>query len=374
MLLNRQFCVESHSSPAWRVASWTLITAATLLLSNFTLRPDTNLLADEPTAESANKATEDSPPDEDDTKKAESPTTAPPSQPKNARIGKYSNFQEAWSIGTGFYNAKRYAESRKPFEAALAFADDDKTRLKVYEVLRPSYRMISNEKKMMEACDFIIRHCDSGPYRDSRPHRSLTRRDLLSFVYQRGKASDLIARYEADLEADPKDLTALYILSETYTRYQEDPKRAAEMTSRLLALELKDEPVDVQTSAQLAGLYVRQKKYRDGAELFETIAPLDESLAAWHWKEAANAWLGASDEQRALAAAKKSAASIPEVRSQQLTYYWHRALGDVFLATGEPQTAVGHLEKAIENTKIDGYLTDCKSQLERAKRLAGDAD
>ncbi|MBI2479092.1 MAG: hypothetical protein HYV60_10805 [Planctomycetia bacterium] len=210
----------------------------------------------------------------------------------------------------------------------------------------------------------LLRHSDSAP------HRSLTRRDLLSFVYQRGKLDVQIDRYEADLKSDANELTALYILSETYTRYREDPKRAAELTERLLALGPKDEQIDVQTSAQLASQYVRQKKYRDGAELYEAIAPLDESLAAWHWKEAANAWLQADDKARARAAAKKSAASKPEVRSQQLIYYWQRALGDVFLATGEPRAAIGHFEKAIENTKIDGYLNDCKSFLERAKREA----
>ena len=41
--------------------------------------------------------------------------------------------------------------------------------------------------------------------------------------------------------------------------------------------------------------------------LLEQIAPLDKGLAAWHWKEAAQAWIKAKDKNRALIAAKASA-------------------------------------------------------------------
>jgi tetratricopeptide (TPR) repeat protein len=102
--------------------------------------------------------------------------------------------------------------------------------------------------------------------------------------------------------------------------------------------------------------------------LYEKIAPLDKSLAAWHWKEAATAWLKAGETAKSLAAAKKSDGSSPEKRSQMLTHFWHRGLGEVFLATGEKELATGHFERAIENTTIDGYLNDCRELLRQAKQ------
>ena len=80
--------------------------------------------------------------------------------------------------------------------------------------------------------------------------------------------------------------------------------------------------------------YVKAKKYKEMPELYEQIAPLDETLAAWHWKEAAAAWLLLGQKDKALAAAKKSAESPPEQRSELLAHFLHRNLADVFLATG----------------------------------------
>jgi tetratricopeptide (TPR) repeat protein len=220
---------------------------------------------------------------------------------------------------------------------------------------------------MIGACEFIIRHTDS----DAK--RSLTRSDLLHFVYQRGKLDRLVSRHEAALKKDPNDRTSLYILSEAYDRLRRDPKRAAELLQRMIDLE-PDKPLDVPTTAKLAMQLVRQKKYEKGAALYEKIAPLDENLAAWHWKEAASAWLKHGAKDKALAAAKKATAATPEKRTKQLTHFWHRHLGEVFLATGEFKLAVTHLEYAIENTDIEGYVRDCRGLLAEARLKADDGN
>ena len=124
-------------------------------------------------------------------------------------------------------------------------------------------------------------------------------------------------------------------------------------------------------TAQLAQQYVKAGKQKEGAALYEQIAPLDAKLAAWHWKEAAVAWLAAGDKQKALAAAKQSAAAAPEARSDLLAHYWHRGLGDVFLKTGEPKLAIPQYEEAIKKTTIDGYIKDCRKSLDEARKLAG---
>ena len=47
-----------------------------------------------------------------------------------------------------------------PLEAALKLAADDKDRLKAYRALVPSYRLLAEIDKMLEAQEFVIRHTD----------------------------------------------------------------------------------------------------------------------------------------------------------------------------------------------------------------------
>lgn len=354
MLLNQEISIEARSPVSWRIASWLMLICGACALSVVTLRE--NAVAD---------SGDDSTPTRQTSPATPQPANDSPEKPREpATHSKYQSADDAFRAGAALHNANKFAESRRPFEAALQLAPDDKFRIKVYEALKPAYRQLGNPDKMIAACDFILRHSDF------EPKRSLTRRDLLSFVHQRGKVNQLITLYETKLEADKQDRTALYVLSELYDRIKRDPRRAAELTKRLLALGNGEGSVDVAVTAKLAALYVRQSKYREGAMLYEKIAPLDKHLAAWHWKEAAAAWLKVKDFDKALAAAKTSAASSPENRSQQLEHFWHRALGEVFLATGEPKLAVTHLQKAIDNTTIEGYLVDCRKLLEQAQTAA----
>lgn len=279
---------------------------------------------------------------------------------------KYQSAEEAYRVGAAFYNSRNFAAAREPFEAALAMAPDDAFRVKVYEALLAPYRMISESEKFIEAAEFIISKSDSAP------KRSLTRRALLVFVNQRGLVDPFIKRHEAVLDKQPENRTSLYLLSELYASVKRDPQKAAALTERLAKIDQKEgQPVDVLQSANLARQYVQSKKFKEGAELYEKIAPLDEKLAAWHLKEAAAAWLKAGDKKKALAAAKKSAESAEEARSELLAHFWHRGLADVFLQTGEAKLAIPHYEKAIEKSNIQGYIDDCRKSLEEARTKAG---
>lgn len=60
----------------------------------------------------------------------------------------------------------------------------------------------------------------------------------------------------------------------------------------------------------------------------------------------------------------------PEKRGDLLLHFWHRALGHVFLDTGEPVLAIEHLEAAIKTTKIDGDIKDTKGELATTKEQA----
>lgn len=279
-----------------------------------------------------------------------------------AQAEKYQTAEEAYRVGAAFFSTKNYAAAQEPLEAAVRLAKDKALQVKIYRALMIVYRQEKGTEKMIEAAEFILDNSSNAA------ERSLTRRAYLSFAYQRAAIPDLISRYEKQLKTNPNDRTALFLLTEIYSKTRENPERAAELIERLAKLEQgADQPLDVRTSAQLAQQYVKAKKFVEGAELFEKIAPLDESLAAWHWKEAAVAWKLAGEKSKALAAARESADSSPEKRSELLTHFWHRALGEVFLEAGDPKSAVPHLEQAIASTNIEGYKKSCEEKLALAR-------
>ncbi len=290
-----------------------------------------------------------------------------PSSEARAQAGKkFDTAEEAFRAGVAYLSLGEEAKSQEPLEQALRLAPDDKYRIKVYEALIPSYTLLPEIDKKVEALEFLIAKSDSAA------KRSLARRSLLSFVHQRGKTDVIVTRYEDRLKKDGKDLTALYVLSEIYATLKPNAKRGAEVMEKLAAV-MKDQGTELElgATAGLAGQYVKSGKFKEGAELYEKIADRDPKLAAWHWKEAAQAWLKAKENDKALAAAKASDGTDGEKRNDQLEHFWHRQLGEIFMATNEPKLAIPHFEKAIEKTKIDGYIKDCQKKLAEARAKAG---
>ena len=278
---------------------------------------------------------------------------------------KFQNAEEAWRVGVAYYNSRNFAASREPFEAALKMAPNDKFRLKVNDALMASYRLLPEPEKMFGACEYVIEHSKQ----DAK--KSIVRRSLISFSFHQGKIDDLIKRHEDRLKKNDKDRTSLYILAEVYSGAKSNPQKAIEYTQRLAKVDgSKGKPVSVRLSASLAQQFIKAGDYQKGAELYEKIAPQDESLAAWHWKEAASAWLKAGEKKKALAAAKKSHESAPEKRSDLLTHFWHKGIADIFLATDDANLAIEHYKKAIKTTKIDGYIQSSKAGLKAAKEKA----
>jgi len=289
-----------------------------------------------------------------------------------AAEGKYGSAEEALRVAAAYLSLREYAKSREPLEAALKLAPDDKYRIQVYRALLPVYTQIDNWLPKVEALEFIIQHSEQPA------ERSLARGELMSFIRNRGKTDAAVKRYEARLKETREDAVSeatLYILIEVYSRLQNDPRKAAERLEQFAALQQKaGRELTVGDAAQLAGEYVKARKYKEGAELFEQTAKRDEALAAWHYKEAAAAWLKAPDKTRALAAAKLADTSPPEKRGELLEHFWHRGVADVYFETGECVLAIPHYEQAIAKTKIDGYLKDCEKRLAEARqKAAGDA-
>ncbi|WLD10184.1 serine/threonine-protein kinase [Planctellipticum variicoloris] len=279
---------------------------------------------------------------------------------------KYGSAEEAMRVGNAYYSLKEYAKTREPFEAALKLAPDDEYRVKVYRALLAAYRQDSNWLPCAAALEFIIARSKQAA------ERSLARTELMGFLRARGKTNDATKRYEERLKLSPNDEATIYILIEVYSRLKDDPRRAAVLLEQWSELKKKSgEEMKVSEAAQLAGEYVKQKKFKQAAELYEATAPRDTSLAAWHLKEAATAWLKAGDKERALASAKASEAADPEQRGELLEHFWHRGLADVFFDCGDFVLAIPQYEQAIAKTNIEAYRKDCEMRLAEAKAKVG---
>lgn len=330
-------------------------------------QPQTDVAAEAEATPAAPVAFDTAAPNESERKPRQlAQADGPGKQEKQVNETKYASAEEAMRVGSAYYSLKEYAKTREPFEAALKLAPDDEYRVKVYRALLAAYRQDSNWLPCTEALEFIIAHSEQAA------ERSLARTELMGFLRARGKTNDAAKRYEERLKLSPDDEATIYILIEVYSRLKDDPRRAAVLLEQWSELKKKSgEELKVSEAAQLAGEYVKQKKFKEGAELYEATAPRDAKLAAWHLKEAATAWVKAGDKVRAQAAAKASEAAEPEKRGELLEHFWHRGLADVYFDCGDFARAIPQYEQAIAKTNIDGYRKDCEKRLAEAKAKVG---
>ena len=295
---------------------------------------------------------------------------------------KYTTAKEAFQVGAAFYNSRNFKSSREPFEAALKMAkDDDEMKLKCYQALIPSYREIPEFEPYQTAAEYVITHHKQDA------SRSLTRRAFLSFAFNRGQIENLVKRYEKTLKKDPNDRTALYLLSEIYSKGAgvapsvSTSKRAIELIEQLAKVEGKrkeaagEKPTEMSPAeaakisrekARLARQYLQAKDYKKSAELYEEIASLDPTTHAWNLKEAAAAWLKLGDKEKSLRLALAAEKAPAEARNDQLTHFFERNLGDTFMALGQPKKAIPHYEIALQKTTIEGYVKGTKASLDEA--------
>jgi tetratricopeptide (TPR) repeat protein len=249
----------------------------------------------------------------------------------------YKSFDDAMRKAGPLLSNREYAASQEPLEAALKLAPDDRARLRVYESLKPAYRLLPEIDKMLEATEFILRHTD---------HRD--------FLHQRGKLDIAIERYEKNLKDDPQDVAALSVLTVVFTRLRRDVTRGAELTKRL-------EEVDRAIASSAAARIEKEAE----------TAP---RMAATLLKNAAQAWLEAGDNAQALAAAKKSASTPAESQTNVLKFQWHDGLGDVFLKTGAVQEAVTQYEAAVAAAFSDIHRKGAEKKLEEARAALAKPD
>lgn len=255
----------------------------------------------------------------------------------------FKNFDEAMREGMKQVREKQFPEAQVALEAALKLAANDEDRAKAYQGLIQPYRQLLEIDKMLEAQDFIIAHSDQ------KARRSLAASDVASFLHQRGKDNVGIARYEARLQKDPRDLIALNMLAVLYRNSDKHRDQAEAMKQRV-------ESVNIELAQKLA-------------EKHEATAAAASTTKAWYYKEAALAWLEANEKLKAHAAARKSAASPPEARSGVLAYFWHEGLGRAFLAVGDGKSAIPQFEAAMELAPGKGQRDEAEKKLAEAKAL-----
>lgn len=253
----------------------------------------------------------------------------------------YKNFDEAMRDGSKLARDKQYPEAQAALETALTLAKSDEDRLKAYQALILPYRQLPEIDKMLAAQEFIIAHTDK------RAGRSIAARDVASFLHQRGKVDAGVERYDARLQKDPRDLVALSILAVIHKNVRNDNLKGSEFQQRL-------DSVNLEWAEKLA---LKQ----------EAAAAAATQQQAWHWKEAALAWLEANDKAKGLAAAKKSAAAPPEARSDLLAYFWRDGLGQAFLKAGDAKSAITQFEAAVALAPSKTHRDDAEKKLAEAK-------
>lgn len=288
-----------------------------------------------------------------------------PSAPSPNPAAVYTTAEEAFAVGAAHRNAKNYAAAESPFEEALRLSDEVAFRVKTYQALIPSYRLHDEIDDLATAAEYVV---ENGT---KLTDWSNAANALLAYARERSGTDEAAKRLEQRLENDPNDRAALFLLSEIYGSLKRDPRRRVELLNRFIAREAdRGEPQTVTQKADRAQLYAKADRFREAAELYEAAAVADAGSAAWHWKEAAAAWLKSGDKERALVAAQASSASAPERRSELLTHFWHKGVADAFLEAGAPALAIPHYEHAIASAKVEGYRSASEAKLAEARKKA----
>lgn len=257
----------------------------------------------------------------------------------------YKTVREARLDAARHLQARNYAAAQAPLEAALKLTPegDLKQRVELYRSLMAPYRVLNNIDKMVEAVEYIQANSDG------QAERSIIATDFVSFLHQRGKTDFAVERYEAKLKENPKDPTALAVLSTIYQRVIREQKERGQM----LEGELKK---------------LNRERAVAKAERLEKAADTDATAAASNWKDVAKTWLEADDKEKAKAAVEKSLKASPEKRSEILTMFWHDGLGDVYAEVGETAKAIEQYEQAITKASSEPLKKPLRDKIEKLKK------
>jgi len=262
----------------------------------------------------------------------------------------YKTADDAIAAGAIKLRTRNYTEAIPPLEKALAMtpAENRKKRCDIYEALTIAYRQLPEIDKMQEAAEYLQVN------NDSRPGRSLMARSYTSFLYQRGRTDWAVKHYEEVLKKDPRDPTALAVLSAFLSNRDGDEKKRGEK----LKCDLKT--LNDERSAKVA-------------EAMEATADKYKTKAAFAWKDIARIWLEADETTKAKAALEKARKAPPEERTKQLTRMWHEGMGDSYAKLGDVKEAVAEYEAALKLAEQKIFITGLEKKIKEVQTAKEEA-
>lgn len=278
----------------------------------------------------------------------------------------FTSAQEAHKVGLAYVRSKNLVQGREALEQALKLNPDANLKYRIHEGLAEVYQTLPDPEPMVGTVDFLLRNAD-GPAQVLN-----ARRRLLNYAVKHKNGAAIAPRFEKILTSQPLDRPALIVVSALCAEALKQPKRGGELTDTLLGEFRKQYNNKVPTGvlSDYAQQYGKCERHREAAALWEELIAADNHLRSWYAKELAVSWLAAGEKEKALAAARSAAALPADDRGAILTHFWHRHLGDVFLATKDYGQAIIQFEKAIAATEIQGYKQECQKKLEEARKAA----
>ena len=283
---------------------------------------------------------------------------------KQAETRNYLSFRDASSAGYELKNAGKLSASRDAYEAALTFESTERKKCEVYRSLVSIYPELNDWDAMYEATEHIV---ENAPY---PAFSSLTVRAMISIVYRKKMQNEMFMRYEAKLEANPKDRTSLTILERAVQQLMHDMPRRAEYLRRLIELDKQEgKTPSPELRTQLAFMLRLSHKEVESAEMYQSISDSEKDYRSYCLAQAAESWERAGQPGKAIAAAIEASNFGPDVRTNRSLYEWHRLLGDLFLKHLAKAPALKHYTAALENASIDPYRDQCREKLKLVEAL-----
>ncbi|MEO9594869.1 tetratricopeptide repeat protein [Rhodopirellula bahusiensis] len=276
----------------------------------------------------------------------------------------YSNFRQAYSAAFRSREASDFEKSKSALNAAIELATRDREKADAHRTLISVHAELGDQDKMFESLEYTV---ENAPY---PAFASLSIGSVNAIARRKGWANEMKARYEKQLEEDPKDRTALVIM-EAYTyNVARDHAKRGEYIDRLLKLnEEEGKPFDVEWKINRAFCDRLTRNFEAAAKRYEAVSEENDEAKAFCLMEAAYCWEQAGEKAKAVKAALAADAIGPGKRAKRSLYQWHRTLANLFLAHLKKAEAIKHYEAALEEANIDAYRDQCREKLQIAKAL-----
>jgi tetratricopeptide (TPR) repeat protein len=276
----------------------------------------------------------------------------------------YSNFREAYSAAFVYREAGDFRAAKAALQSAIELATRDREKADAHRTLISVHSELDDQDKMFESLEYVV---ENAPY---PAFASLSIGSVNAIARRKGWVKEMKARYEKQLEKDPKHRSALVIMeSYTYNVARDHAKRG-EYIDRLLKLnEEEGKPLDVELKINRAFCDRLTRDFETAAKRYEAVSKESNEARAYCLMEAAYCWENAGNKANALKAALAADAMGPGKRAKRSLYQWHRTLADLFLTHLRKAEAIKHFEAALEEANINAYRDQCREKLRIANAL-----